>query len=251
MIRLRSMSSLSFLLVLVLMPVPSYAQSWFIAPTPEELQMTSIPEQPGAEAVILNRDELDDDDNHMQGIYYRIKILTEKGLHLGDVELGFNKGHYTIGEISARTVQPDGTIIPFTGKPFDKVLEKDKENAYTARVFSMPAVKVGSIIEYRYTLRWDDHTFSSPYWNVQTDLYLRKGHFLWKPTDKELVGTRRGGRESFTSRVVWAKALPEGTDVKLTRLPTQRIRLELDVANVLPFLPEEYMPPARSARYHV
>ncbi|WP_052313402.1 DUF3857 domain-containing protein [Terriglobus roseus] len=231
------------------------AQSWFIPPTQEELHMTSAPEAPDSEAIILNRDELDDDDNHMRAIYFRIKILTEKGLELGDVELDYDKRRdsrgNSIGEISARTVQPDGTIVPFTGKPFDKVLRKDFENSYSARVFSLPAVKVGRIIEYRYTVRWDDHTFFSPNWIVQTNLYLRKGHFTWKPTNKELIGVRRGGRESISERLVWAKSLPAGTEVKLTHTPTNRVRLDLDVASISPFRAEEFMPPIRSSRYHV
>ena len=243
------------LFALALLPAVSHAQSWFIAPTQDELHMTSAPEAPDAEAIILNRDELDDDDLHMRAIYYRIKILTAKGLELGDVELLYDKRHdqrgNSIGEISARTVQPDGTVVPFTGKPFDKVLQKDADNTYSARVFSLPAVKVGSIIEYRYTIRWDDNMFSSPDWIVQTNLFLRKGHFTWKPTDKELLGTRRGGRESLSERVMYAKSLPAGTDVKLTHLPTSRIRFDLDVASIPPFLMEEYMPPIRSSRYHV
>jgi hypothetical protein len=245
---------LSFFAIVLLQPALSRAQN-FIAPTPEELKMTSVPEVPGADAVILNRDELDDDDLHVRNIYYRIKVLSERGVKYGDVELQFDKRHDSmgnmIGEVYGRTIQPDGTIVPFTGKPYDKLLEKDRENSYTARVFSLPAVKVGSILEYRYTVRWDDHTFSSPDWRIQTDLYLRNGHFLWKPTDKELVATRRGGRESFTSRLVWAKSLPPGQDVKMTRLPTGRLRLELTVADVLPFRTEDHMPPIASTRYHV
>ncbi len=230
------------------------AQSW-TAPTPEELHMTSIPEVPGAEAVILNREEVDDDDNHMRMFYYRIKILSEGGIKLGDVELQYDKRSDQFGNsidaISGRTIQPDGSIVPFNGKPHDKLLYKDKENAYTARVFSMPAVQVGSILEYRYYVRWDDHTFSSPDWIVQTDLYLRNGHFHWKPTDKELVSRTRGGRENYTSRIVWASSLPKGTEVKSTRLANQRLDLDLRVSNIAPFGNEEYMPPIRSARYHV
>ena len=247
--------ALSLLFALGLLhPTLSNAQN-FTAPTPEELKMTSITEVPGAEAVILNRDELDDDDNHVRNIYSRIKILSEQGLKYGDVELQFDKRHdsrgTTIGEVYGRTVQPDGTIVPFTGKPYDKLLEKDKENAYTARVFSLPAVKVGSIIEYRYTIRWDDHMFFSPDWIIQTELFLRKGHFLWKPTDRDLVGTRRGGRESFSSRLAWAKALPAGQDLKATRLPTGRMLIEVNVSDVLSFRTEDHMPPLRSSRYHV
>ena len=247
--------ALAPLFALALLPAVSHAQSWFIAPTQDELHMTAAPEAPDAEAIILNRDELDDDDLHMRAIYYRIKILTAKGLELGDVELPYDKRHdqrgNSIGEISARTVQPDGTVVPFTGRPFDKMLRKDADNTYSARVFSLPAVKVGSIIEYRYTIRWDDNMFSSPDWIVQTNLFLRKGHFTWKPTDKELLGTRRGGRESLSERVMYAKSLPAGTDVKLTHLATSRIRFDLDVASIPPFLMEEYMPPIRSSRYHV
>ncbi len=235
-------------------PVMSRAQN-FKTPTPDELHMTSIPEVPGAEAVILNRDELDDDDNHMRMFYYRVKILSEGGIKLGDVELQYDKRSdqfgNSIADISGRTIQPDGTVVPFSGKPHDKLLYKDKENAYSARVFSMPAVQVGSILEYRYSVRWDDHSFSSPNWIVQTDLFLRDGHFHWKPTDKELVTRTRGGRENFTSRIVWAKSLPKGTEVKSTRLANQRLDLELHVSNIAPFGNEEYMPPIRSSRYHV
>jgi hypothetical protein len=255
MIRSRFPFAMVSLLAFALLPSVLRAQAWYIAPTPEELHMTSFPEVPGAEAVILNEDELDDDDMHMKAIYRRIKILTEAGTKLGDVELQYNRRSdgqgYSIGEIVGRTIHPDGSIVPFSGKPFDKVLEKDKENAYTARVFSMPAVQVGSIIEYRYTVRWDDHIFFSPRWDIQGDLYLKKGHYLWKPTDKELSGTRRGGREAYSQRIAWAKSLPEGSDVKSTRLPTNRVVMETTVANVLPFSTEAYMPPIRSTRYHV
>ena len=217
--------------------------------------MTSIPEVPGAEAVILNHDELHDDDNHMESTYYRIKILSEGGIRHGDVELQFNKRRdsngYSVGDIAGRTIQPDGTIVPFTGKPYDKLLHKDKENAYTARVFSLPAVQVGSIVEYRYTLRWDDHTFFFPAWNIQTDLYLRKGHFHWKPTDKELSGTTRGGRETLANRLTWSSSLPKGVEPKMIRLPTGKLDVSMDVAEVPPFSREDYMPPIASSRFHV
>ncbi len=239
---------------LCLLPCRAKAQSW-ITPTPDELHMTSIPEVPGAEAVILNHDELDDDDNHMRSIYVRIKVLTEGGVKYGDVELEYDKRGdsrgYAIGEITGRTIQPDGTVVPFTGKPYDKLLHKDKENAYTARVFSLPAVQVGSIVEYRYSMRWDDRIFYHPNWIIQTDLFLRKGHFQWKPTDHELISTSRGGRENLANRITWASVLPTGTDVKMTRLATQRLNIELNVANIPPFWTEEYMPPIQSSRYHV
>ncbi len=220
--------------------------------------MTSISEVPGAKAVILNREEITDDDNHMRSRYMRIKILTDAGKDLGDVRAVYDRrsdGHgYVVSEVAGRTIQPDGTVVPLTGKPFDKVLGKDKENQYTVKVFTMPAVQVGSIIEYRYKVRWEDNLYFSPDWDIQEtdeDLFLRKGHFLWKPTDKQLSHTSRGGRESYTSMLVWDPVLPPNTDVKRTQLPNGRQLMEVNVANVLPYGREEYMPPINSSYYHV
>ncbi|MEG9433191.1 DUF3857 domain-containing transglutaminase family protein [Terriglobus sp. ADX1] len=231
-----------------------HAQQW-TAPTQEELKMTSFPEVPGADAIVLNKEEIDDDDMHVQYHYMRIKVLTEKGLKYADIEVDFNKksdlSGYTIGEFFARTVQPDGTIVPFTGKGMDKVLEKDSINNYTRRAYSLPAAKVGSILEYRYTIRRDDHWFAPARWSMQGDLYIKNEHFLWKPTDKELVGTTRGGRENISQRLTWAKSLPAGVDVVQHKTPTGRVQMEATVSDVMPFANEQYMPPIYSSRYHV
>ena len=44
-------------------------------------------------------------------------------------------------------------MIPFTGKPYEKLLAKTATFKYRAKVFSLPDVEVGSILEYRYKLR--------------------------------------------------------------------------------------------------
>jgi hypothetical protein len=43
----------------------------FPAVTQEELKMTSVPEQPGATAVMLQREEIDDDMNNVQTVHAR------------------------------------------------------------------------------------------------------------------------------------------------------------------------------------
>ncbi len=238
----------------LLLTIAAHAQQW-IAPTPEELSMTALPQAPDAKAVVLYRDELTDDDNHMRSRYFRIKVLKEAGKELGDVRIAFDRRTdgqgYTVDAIDGRTIQPDGTIVPFTGKPYEKIYEQGNGFKRAYKVFSMPAVQVGSILEYRYKLRWDDHLYLSPDWDIQTDLYLRKGHFLWRPTDKELLHTSRGGHESSTSVLVWNDALPKGVTLSPTHLPNGRLMLEVTVQNVPPFGLEEYMPPIESTAYHV
>ncbi len=217
--------------------------------------MTSIAEIPDAKAVVLFREEKTDDDYHVKSRYFRVKVLTEAGKDLGDVRIGFDQragNGYEVGEVAGRTIQPDGTIVPFTGKPYEKIFDQGKGYKRAYKVFSLPAVQVGSILEYRYTLRWDDKMFWSPEWDIQSeDLYLRKGHFLWKPTDKTLLSTSRGGHEDLTSRLVWNAVLPKGVEVQKTVLPSGRMLLEVNVQNVPPFGAEEYMPPMQSTAYHV
>src|SRR5215468_697668 len=113
--------------------------------------MTSQPEVPGAAAVYLYKEETTDDSLHSWSVYVRLKVLTEKGKEHANVELGYGSHHdgggFTVGDIAGRTIHPDGTIIPFTGKPYEKLIEKTHEYKRMAKVFTLPDVQVGSIIE--------------------------------------------------------------------------------------------------------
>jgi hypothetical protein len=125
-----------------------------------------------------------------------------------------------------------------------------------AKVFTLPDVEVGSIIEYRYSLRYDDNYFISPDWYIQSDLFLRKGRYVWKPTSEQLMHRSAGGREQPTSSIGWFPVLPPGTELKQTRLPAVgfqdgQLILELNVHDVPPAPKEEYMPPISAFTYRV
>jgi hypothetical protein len=237
---------------------PVLAQQW-TPPTPEELSMTSQPEVPGAAAVYLYREETTEDKNHSFSIYTRLKILTDLGKEYANVELTFAHGSegagYTIEEIQGRTIHSDGTIIPFTGKPYEKLIEKAQGVKVMAKVFSMPDVEIGSIIEYRYHLRYDDQYFMNPDWYIQSDLFTRKAHYSWRPTDKQLV--TGDGREQLTNGIAWFPILPVGTELKHSQIPgagptggAQNV-FELDVKNIPPAPREDFMPPIGSLTYRV
>lgn len=238
------------------------ADQW-TAPTKEELSITSIPEVPGAAAVYLNKEETTEDRLHMWSIYVRLKVLTEKGKDYANVELNYggrnSGGGYTVGDIEGRTIHPDGKIIPFTGKPYEKLIEQTKGYEgfkHMAKVFTLPDVEVGSIIEYRYSLRYDDHYYISPDWYIQSDLFLRKGRYVWKPTSEQLVHRGAGGREQLTATIGWFPVLPAGTELKQTRLPPVgaqegQLILELNVHDIPPSPKEEYMPPISAFTYRV
>ena len=248
--------SLRCAVTLALLPIFStlaWAEKW-IEPNPEELKMTSQPQVPGAAAVYLYREETTDDQLHMFSIYVRLKVLTDKGKELANVELAYEHekdgGGYTVNDIAGRTIHSDGTVFPFTGKPYDKLIEKEQNTKHMAKVFTLPNVEVGSILEYRYTLRYDDHYFISPRWYIQSDLFTRKAHYLWKPTDKQLV--TNDDRGQVTNSIAWTPILPKGTEVKQTRLPgSDLLMFEVNVQDVPPAPDEELMPPISSLTYRV
>jgi hypothetical protein len=254
---LKSTLPLSVLALAIVTVAPALRAQW-TAPTKEELSMTSIPEVPGAPAIYLYKEQTADDAKGMHSFYVRLKVLTEGGKKYADVELPYfsNGIDKTVDDISGRTIQPDGTIVPFTGKPYEKTVVKGDEGyKYKVKIFTMPAVEVGSILEYRYKYHLDDHLYESPDWIVQTELFTRKAHYMWRPTDRELMSS--DGKQ-VSSSVAWTPILPPGVTVKETQLAqasnlvqSGHSELDLDVHDIPPIPREQYMPPMESLSYKV
>src|SRR5581483_2045576 len=144
--------------------------------SPDDLKMTDLKEQPGAPAVVLDREEIDDDMNNVHSVYERIKILTDAGREYAKVEIPYSRRGFSIAAISGQTVHADGTVIPFTGKPLDKAVEKSGGVRINVKSFTLPDVQIGSIIDYRYSLRYNDNMVLAPQWEVQTNLFQRKAY---------------------------------------------------------------------------
>jgi hypothetical protein len=254
----RRLFSASLVASLFALAAPLATAQW-TQPTPEELSMTSQPQVPGAAAVYLFREETTDDKLHSFSIYTRLKVLTDRGKEYSNVELNYAHSHegasFTVEDIQGRTIHPDGTIIPFTGKPYDKLVEKTQGVKFMAKVFTMPDVEVGSIIEYRYNLRYDDYYFVAPKWYIQSDLFTRKAHYTWKPTGKTLISSDDRGQ--LTNSIAWFPILPVGADLKLTESPStsftdDKPRLfELNVHDIPPAPDEDFMPPISSFTFRV
>jgi hypothetical protein len=217
----------------------------FQQPTPEELKMTSDQAAPDAAAVYLFRQETSDDKLHIHSLYARIKILTEKGKEYGDVEIPPYQGRtFSIRAVQGRTIHSDGTVIPFTGKPIEKLLIKRGNLRVMTKVFSLPDVQVGSIIEYRYILSYDDNIASSPQWYIQQPLYVHKAHYHFVPTQRELISDREHG--NLVNGLLYSSVLPPGYQVTSGAegydLVVEHIPAEPD---------EDYMPPMQSISYRV
>lgn len=191
--------------------------------------MTSDPKAPDAEAEYLNLEIWSGAGPTI--VNARIKIFTQKGIEdYSDIRLNYIKGAGGVEAIDARTIHPDGTVIPFTGKPYDKELVSFGGFTRMQKVFSMPDVQVGSILEFRCALT---SGYSSGSWYIQQPLFVRKGvfHYIAR-SDLPMHRT---------------EILPPGA--KVTGTPMGGFQLAMDDIPALP--DEDFSPPMHALGYRV
>ncbi len=226
---------------------------------PDDLSMTSIKEQPGAPAVVLLREETDDDMNNAHMVYMRIKILTDAGREYANVELPYSRRGFSIAGISGRTIHADGSIVQFEGKPFDKTVVKGNGFRVNVKSFTLPDVQVGSVIDYRYSLRYEDHLLLPPEWEVQNDLFQRHAYFKFIPFQNHGSMEVILHHGQLANGIAWTPFLGAGTVPQLHQLPTQTFATVHDVGfwvdlsrdNIPAFIEEPFMPPANSMKMRV
>ncbi len=248
----------TLLLLAVASPALLFAQ--FQQPTAEELKMTADPKAPGAAAVFLNVEEIDNDPMHYQSFYARIKVLQEKGKELATVEVPYAHGESEIADIKGRTIHADGTVVPLQGKVADllstKLTTKDEGNEQVnRRVFTLPSVEVGSILEYRYTYRYDDNHQSTPSWEIQRQYFVHTAHYVFTPYKAFLPGNQGMASTTFLidargnaiNMIIWWPMLPQGVQVKTNAEGTY----SLDIVDVPAIPDEEWTPPIQSFLYKV
>jgi hypothetical protein len=123
--------------------------------TPQDLKLTAADlGDADADAAILFREGTLNDgeiDGTNLKLYIRIKIFNDRGRRYGDVQLPYKVELGKITDVHARAIKADGTVIDVENKDiFDKLIVKNSSGTHRAKVFSMPGVEPGTIIEYRY-----------------------------------------------------------------------------------------------------
>jgi hypothetical protein len=274
--RIQLYAGATLMLAALSLPLANAAQK-FQQPTKDELQMTSDPKAPGAEAVYFFRQIEIDNYNHYVSSYARIKVLTEKGKKWATVELPYNSEIYGTPIIEGRTIHSDGTVIPLSGKVEDfLILKKYKGHEKTA-VFQLPGVEVGSILEYKWILPIEYLLSISeerahegfvagfgyispvlfanlPPWDVQQKIYVHREHFYFNPYIFDTPPTHgepplpsgfadsdQPGNLEFNQR------LPKGATI----IRSLKGDYTLDVEDVPAIPNEEFAPPDINLAYYV
>jgi hypothetical protein len=206
--------------------------------TEQDQKIKEVPGNPGASAIQLYYANYIDDNLQTEFEYHRIKILTEAATRVGgpaDVEIPAGLG-LSINSLKARTIHPDGSIVEFTGKPFEKTIYKGQGAKFYFKTFTMPDVTVGSIIEYKYKTDWrGTDQFSSGQWILQHDLYTVKENFTFK-----------GFEGGVGNEYYWPGGQINWLVMNLKdKMPTNKGgRVEVEMRDVPAFESEGNMPPA-------
>jgi len=123
--------------------------------------------------------------------YARIKIYTERGRETHSTIDLTQVGKGQVSGLKARTIKPDGTIIPLEK---NAVFQRDVAKVSGFRVrkhsFSLPNVEVGDVIEYQWIEFLDDETANYQTIEVQRDLPTWRLVLQLKPIDFSQFGYR-------------------------------------------------------------
>jgi hypothetical protein len=217
-------------------------------PTAEELAMKSVAVAPGASAAVLDWVRVDDHVNGSMSEYVRMKIFSDEGKKYAEVEVPYFATWPYLGRveaIEARTIHPDGTIIPFDGQVFDKVLASVGRDILRAKTFTFRDVQPGSILEYHYQIRWEREVLPNAHWLLQRSLPVAHLKFTLHAYAAS-EGALSSDNNDFGAYFTYA-GLPPGTAPK--RLGKHDYEVEL--AGIAPFLQEEFAPPDEQLKPHV
>jgi len=206
--------------------------------TPEELKMTSEPKAPGAPAITLYR-QVDRDDSQAlrphEYSYVRKKIFTEEGRKNADVEIPVIKGEWDIHSIRARTVRPDGSVIDFDGKVYEKEIVKARGIKFLAKTFTLSDVQPGSIIEYHYMTDFAEGYVFNSHWELNDELFTKRAKFTLKPYGP------------WALQWSWPNGLPEGAKPPVD----EHSLIHMEVQDIPAFQVEDDMPPEEAVKFIV
>lgn len=154
---------LAIMLCLSLVSQGNYAQTKYGNATMDELKMTVYPLDTTASAVILlKKGNIRFIYNDLYGFQFeysmqmKIKILKTEGLDWSNQQIVYTESSRTAKEqingLSGTTYNLENGEIIKTKLSKEFITDEDIDNKIKVKKFTMPAAKVGSVVEYKYTL---------------------------------------------------------------------------------------------------
>jgi hypothetical protein len=185
--------------------------------------------------------------------------IKHSGEDTGGMDPDVYRGRVEVSAIEARTIHPDGTIIPLTGNPTDLLKTGTGRNQLNEMTFNLPSVEVGSILEYRYQVRYD-RFYQAPWWQIQQPYFVHRAHYVFRPAEQFLPERSLGGSSAGTSNSVIFDTHGEiMTDIRsLAVLPSDKVVKKdglgnyfVDLVDIPAISQESFAPPQATQIYQV
>ncbi|MCC6538600.1 MAG: DUF3857 and transglutaminase domain-containing protein [Bryobacterales bacterium] len=228
----------------ILLASPVWAQGWRPV-EPAHLALKAPTIDPKADAEVLYWEVRIEDRFQSPDIYViyshylRTKIFTEKGAKdEATVEIPYNS-RTTISDLAARTVQPDGSIVELRKEDVREsdVFKGKKRAGRKVKALAFPAVKPGSIVEYRFRETRMGELASHVALNFSRELPVHEVKYLIKPLQLEWLPYRMRNMDFNLQRKPFTME-PQG-------LVTYAVT---SAQNIPAFKPEPHMPPGQDVR---
>jgi hypothetical protein len=188
-----------------------------------EKALEAVAGQPGAPGVVLYRKALlkfrdySREANSRMDVQVRIKVLTEEGKNLGEVEIPHGR-QLRLDNFEGRVVRADGSEQALPKEAIFVERRSRSRKSFVTRA-AFPNVAVGSILDFRYTLYWDSFYFLEPWffhdalptlhseviYEVPASLAVQ----VWgKETSGAKIQSEKQQRQKATTFKVWMDDLP-------------------------------------------
>lgn len=214
--------------------------------TVAERQFTAPPQAPGAAVVILDKQVYCDNSHNLVQRFFRLKILRSSGMKWATVKVPYVQSGMTVSEIAGRTIEPDGTIMQFKGKVHRSVVVRQGNLRIKALEFNLPQARIGSILDYRYTVGLNGGgtedvgsilietvVLPNTTWHLQGKLFVRREEYTLVPN------------RNYNFRMLAIGLLPK-------QQPQRKgMEYRLALKNVPPLTSEPFTPPRELIRKSV
>jgi transglutaminase-like putative cysteine protease len=192
--------------------------------------LTEVPGAPGAPAVVLFavadvklQDPVRDSSVSIFHVERRIKVLTAEGVtEYGEIAIPHSR-QWRLSNFAARTVRPDGQVVPVDKKAIFERQSSRSERLYET-VAAFPAVEPGAILDLQYDLYFDTYFFLQP-WPFQSEIPTLRSEITYHIPDSLAVGS-------------WGQGVP-GREVKQDVKPEKDGRRLTVSSENLPAIPDE------------
>lgn len=219
---------IAFLLLLIIVSCTKRS-NWDTQINWEKLDINSLPtneDYPDYGAIVLHDEATIETFAKEDGgwTYYSrhriVKIFDNKGHQYANLAIPYSPGN-EIEDLQARTISPEGKITIVNPENIYDISLYPNFMLYSdqrSKLFTFPGIENGSVVEYRYNIRYEGHTFGNS-WTFQDNVPVLYSKFeIQIPSESEPVYKLSGidvepnikkAPPGFKSKYTWeAKNLP-------------------------------------------